>query len=159
MDDKERLKFWLKVNQDGPLICPDYFEFFPELMGTKCWLWTGGIRDRQYGSIRVREKMILSHRFSWVLHNGPIPTGLLVLHACDVPLCVNPLHLWLGTHKDNADDMRRKNRARKGEPKAPPFCILPPMVQAAAATGFSMRKSSTLRPASRKPWSQRGLRP
>lgn len=52
-----------------------------------------------------------AHRFSWMLANGEIPQGLWVLHKCDNPLCVKPRHLFLGTPKDNVDDMWAKGRA------------------------------------------------
>lgn len=76
-----------------------------------CWLWTAAVNRNGYGKVQVARKHLTAHRWSWLLHRGPIPDGLHVLHRCDVPGCVNPAHLWLGTNQDNMDDMRRKGRA------------------------------------------------
>ena len=81
-----------------------------------CWLWIGGTNQDGYGAFaRYGEKR--AHRVSWVMHRGPIPAGMHVLHTCDVPGCVNPDHLFLGTHQDNMADLRSKGRAygAKGE--------------------------------------------
>ena len=83
---------------------------------TGCWLWTGS--GERYGKFfPTRKKAELAHRFSWEIYNGVIPTGFCVLHHCDVPLCVNPIHLFLGTNKDNTHDCIRKNRfaIRRGQ--------------------------------------------
>lgn len=80
-----------------------------------CWLWRG--RDRGsmgYGVIKVDGKLIPAHRYSWMLHRGEIPHGVLVCHKCDIPKCVNPEHLFLGNHQDNMDDCKRKGRTRGG---------------------------------------------
>lgn len=77
-----------------------------------CWLWLGGRNNKGYGFLGVRGRNTLAHRFSYEIHHGPIPDGLLVCHTCDVPACVRPDHLWLGTVKQNADDMVRKGRGR-----------------------------------------------
>jgi hypothetical protein len=64
-----------------------------------------------YGSFGVsKKKSTQAHRFSWYLTNGEIPDGIYVCHKCDNPPCCNPKHLFLGTAKDNADDMRAKGR-------------------------------------------------
>jgi hypothetical protein len=60
-------------------------------------------------------KVIDTHRAAWLLYRGEVPEGQSVLHSCDVPSCVNPDHLFLGSQQDNLSDMARKNRGRKGE--------------------------------------------
>ncbi len=93
----------------------DRFEIVTE---SGCWVWTaGGIPDG-YGTFPIGgDKRELAHRFSWRLHNGNIPEGMCVLHRCDVPSCVNPHHLFLGTHQDNMADRDKKGRCRARGPK------------------------------------------
>ena len=78
------------------------------------WMWTGGARGK-YGQSSRLGKSLSAHRHSWILHYGPIPDGLFVLHKCDVPRCVRPDHLFLGTHQKNMDDMYAKGRGPTGD--------------------------------------------
>jgi len=87
-----------------------------------CWIWQTSTRGRdpkrQYGRHWANDKSINAHRFSYIIYHGQIPNGIYVCHKCDIPLCVNPEHLFLGTHKDNMKDMTKKNRAYKGRGEA-----------------------------------------
>lgn len=76
-----------------------------------CWLWTGPINRiiPPYGGYGRFNKEA-AHRYSFRKFKGEIPTGKLVLHKCDVRGCVNPDHLFLGTHQENTDDMFSKGR-------------------------------------------------
>ena len=76
---------------------------------TGCWLWGKGRLPYGYGLCR-RMGERLAHRLSYIVHAGPIPAGMQVLHRCDVPACINPSHLVLGTQLDNVRDMIAKGR-------------------------------------------------
>lgn len=78
-----------------------------------CWLWTAGMDRHGYGKFTMagQRTHIPAHRASWLLHNGEVPSGLFVLHRCDVRSCVNPDHLFLGTNDDNMADMVAKGRS------------------------------------------------
>lgn len=75
-----------------------------------CWIWTGHMSATGYGQIKESYATKAAHRVSWELKNGPIADGLFVCHRCDVRCCVNPDHLFLGTCKDNVQDMHKKGR-------------------------------------------------
>lgn len=79
-----------------------------------CWIWNGYTRPGRYGLIKVYGKMISAHRFSYLLHFGPLPEGDEVMHRCDTPACVNPCHLLRGSHLENMRDMGAKGRRVKG---------------------------------------------
>lgn len=75
-----------------------------------CWLWLGAIGANGYGSITANKKQIGAHRASYMAFKGKIPKGMLVMHSCDTPTCVNPDHLSIGTHSDNMRDKSHKHR-------------------------------------------------
>jgi hypothetical protein len=77
-----------------------------------CLLWTSSVDTVGYGRFRHRRKNYSAHRAAWEVARGPIPSGLHVLHKCDVRSCLNPDHLFLGTHQDNMRDRNEKGRAR-----------------------------------------------
>ena len=87
-----------------------------------CWLWQGTKSKFGHGFIgngshnpKISKKQLLAvHRVSYELLVGPIPNGLCVLHKCDVPSCLNPDHLFLGTMRENTADMISKNRMKVG---------------------------------------------
>lgn len=83
-----------------------------------CWEWQASIRRDGYGVLRIAGHGVAAHRISWELHHKQsVPKGMFVLHKCDNRRCVNPYHLFLGTHQDNMDDILSKGRrnAAKGE--------------------------------------------
>jgi hypothetical protein len=95
-------RFWLRVNKNGD----------------DCWTWTGFKNELGYGLFSLDHKHVKAHRVSWMVANGKIPDGLCVLHSCDNPICVNPSHLFLGTMKDNTQDMLAKGRQSNQYTKA-----------------------------------------
>jgi hypothetical protein len=75
-----------------------------------CWVWNRKNLSGRYGKLRWKKKWISSHRASYELFVGPIEDGKVVCHKCDISLCVNPDHLFVGTHRDNINDAIEKKR-------------------------------------------------
>jgi HNH endonuclease len=93
-------RFWNKVNKSDE---------------ASCWTWKAAKHQISgYGFFRKNHRNLYAHRVSYVLHHGLIPNDLIVCHRCDNPPCINPAHLFLGTYKENADDMCRKGHNPKG---------------------------------------------
>jgi len=85
-----------------------------------CWPWKGGLNGyKGYGMFNYYGRPRLASRVSWMLFKGDIPDGLFVCHACDNPKCVNPDHLFLGSQKDNMDDMVAKGRSNNAAKSLP----------------------------------------
>lgn len=97
MNLNDKTRFFSKADQSGD-----------------CWLWIGA-NNRGYGTFQLNGKYYRAHRLSWEMVNGIIPDGMCVLHKCDTPACVNPAHLYLGSHADNSADMVQKGRSNRGE--------------------------------------------
>ncbi len=99
-------RFWPKINRESGHRVPG--------MESDCWLWTAGRFTQGYGCIQRQRTGKVAHRIAWELTYGPIPAGICVLHRCDEPRCCRPDHLFLGTTRDNVEDMLRKRRERWG---------------------------------------------
>lgn len=88
-------RFWSKVEQGS---------------SDQCWEWQGGRYPAGYGQFWNEGRNLGAHLYSFILHKGQVPMGMKVCHSCDNPPCVNPNHLFLGTAKDNTQDMIQKGR-------------------------------------------------
>ena len=77
-----------------------------------CLEWTRSIGSHGYGDLRIKGNLFLAHRLSYILFNGEIPKDKYVCHTCDNRKCINPNHLYLGTAKDNYEDMVNKGRRK-----------------------------------------------
>lgn len=109
--DADIERFLSKVDIGGPTM--------PH-MDTQCHVWTGGVERQGYGKFTwsrdAKKTTIKSHRWGWLTFVGPIPDETpFVLHHCDNPPCVRLVHLYLGTHAQNTDDMVNRGRQAAGE--------------------------------------------
>lgn len=111
-------KHWFRLWKNGTLV-PDkiigdtlklFHSSYIAVPECGCWLWEKSLARKGYGVIHIKNKRKSAHRYSWELYYGPVPKGLFVCHKCDTPSCVNPEHLFIGTHTDNMRDAKRKGR-------------------------------------------------
>jgi hypothetical protein len=105
-----------QIRKGQPHTCSNRcrFLFYVRQKG-ECWEWTGGKNRSGYGKFYRDGKHIAAHRASFELFKAELPSGKFICHSCDNPWCVNPLHLWPGTPKENMKDMVIKKRHAYGE--------------------------------------------
>lgn len=81
---------------------------------TGCWIWKKGKNNKGYGTVAIGgDQKAYAHRVSYEIFKGKLPDGLEACHKCDTPACINPDHLFPGTHKDNMEDSAKKGRAKQ----------------------------------------------
>lgn len=95
-----KMRFWSKVDMRGP---------------DECWDWQAGLTSTGYGRFKIASyTTVIASRFALISHTGKEPTGMLVLHNCDRPVCCNPHHLRFGTAAENTKDMVTRGRTHNG---------------------------------------------
>ncbi len=106
LSPKDLVRFWSKVDKDGPVVRSEFGQ---------CWLWRKPLTQQGYGQFyfggRVAFRTVPAHRVSYELTYGPFDPHLNCCHRCDIPGCVRPEHLFLGTQMDNIHDQIAKGRA------------------------------------------------
>ena len=105
LTEKDKLRFWAKVNKDGPTM--------PH-MDSPCWLWMAGTDIGKYGFFQILGRSYRAHRIALTLAVGPIAQGLVAMHACDNPSCCNPAHLRAATNAENILDAALKGLMPSG---------------------------------------------
>ena len=78
-----------------------------------CIEWSGRVNTKGYGQIMMSGQLKMVHRVSWEMANGRIPDGAIIMHSCDNPACINPMHLLAGSYSDNTRDSVKKGRWRQ----------------------------------------------
>lgn len=116
---RQRLAYRARVKSDPTRCKPDILAHATEhnmqnympVTESGCWLWLGGCTKKGYGyAYTLIRGACKAHRLFYTYYKGPIPDGLFLCHKCDTPLCVNPDHMFVGTARDNINDMYRKGR-------------------------------------------------
>lgn len=118
----------------------DKFNSKVSISGSGCWNWAGFKNRNGYGVFGRQ----LAHRAAWTQTQGVIPSGLLVLHRCDNPSCVNTQHLFLGTQADNMRDMISKGRDRKATPERHGTKLHPESIARGEKRGASKLKTADI---------------
>jgi hypothetical protein len=116
-----------------------------------CWLWTGSLNPKPslpYGRFQIAKgKGAYAHRIAYQIYRGDVPAGLCILHRCDVPYCVNPAHLFLGTKRDNNIDKENKGRGNQPKGERHPLSKLTldqvKAIRKMRFAGYSLRATAT----------------